>query len=137
MILNISDLSFRYREDILFRAYVLINDDRQAWKWYCNLHSNRKVSFNSLYKMHKSMKKHGQKTPVYVVQKNGNYYPADGATRLGSLVALGSSVNAVKISRSTNRKWREDMGVNTHHFNGIPDDRLFKLQAFFSGYNRI
>ena len=56
-----SDMCFSYRDDILFRSYVLTHNDKKAWEWFSGLKANRKVNRKLLYKIHESIKKNGQK----------------------------------------------------------------------------
>ena len=128
MLLQKLDMSFEYRDDILLRAYVLIHKHNGTWKQFCRLRANRKVQFESVYKMHKSIRKHGQRTPIYVVKYEGKYYPADGATRLGVILALGLPIKATRIKSRTKRKWRDPITLGTHHFKGMK--RMQKFVEF-------
>ncbi len=130
MVLQQDEVCFKYRDDILLRAYVLIHKDDAAWTWFCKIKANRKVQLKNLYKMHKSIKKKGQRTPVYMVKGSRRYYPADGATRLGALLALGLTIKCKIIPKSTTRKWRDPITLGTHHFKNMPEELHKKFLEF-------
>ena len=129
-----SDIRFDYREDILFREYVLRHNDKKAWKEFCNLHSNRKVKYGKLFNFYKSIKAKGQKVAVFILLRDGNIYPLNGATRLGCLRATGKEHVKVKVitKEKMTRKWNHSFSLCSHHFTGLSPDTITKFKNFLA-----
>jgi len=124
-------LCFDFRDDIVFRAYVLQTNNKKAWKQFCALRGNRKVTVKKLYKMRDSLAEEGQKTAINVVKYQGKLYPADGATRLGCMLALGfKKVKATKNTITTSRKWNDPKNIDTRHFDGMSKEIISEFVEF-------
>lgn len=132
----LSKLCFDYREDILFREYVLRYNDKAAWREFCNLPSNRKAKYKKLFVFHKSIKKLGQKTPIFVLKKNSLVYPLNGATRLACLLALDKRTVKVTKKVKTTKKWNESFNLNTHHFRGMSAGVIDRFRVFLDERRR-
>ena len=138
MKVNIKKIDLSYRDDIIFRYYVLKTNNKQAWKDFVKLTANKKVSKSSIYRMHKNIKKIGQKVPIPVYKRKGVYYPLGGATRLAALLALGKT--KVKIHHRSKKinKWNDRQNIDTKHFKGMDEMTIMNFKNFLNQFhNRL
>lgn len=129
MKIKMEDFCFEYRDDILFREYVLENNDKKAWKEFCRLPGNTKVSYKKLFKLYDLIKKDGQEVPIFITMKGDQVYPINGATRLGILRSLSVEHVKVKIKKGKTR-WNKSFNIDSHHFKGLSDSVMEKFIQF-------
>ena len=130
IISKIRKVSLYYRDDIVFRIYVLKTGNKKAWREFCRIPANRKVSYKKLYKFYRSIRKFGQIKPIRAVIINNVVYPSSGATRLGCMISIG--VNKVKIDKISSRtkQWKDTKTLRTHHFKGMKEQTLIEFKKF-------
>jgi len=135
MKINIKKIDLSYRDDIVFRYYILKTENKQAWKDFVGLRGNRKVSKSSIYKVHKSIGKIGQKVPIPVYKKEKVYYPLGGATRLGVLLALGTTKVKIQLGRRRLNKWNDRHNIDTRHFKGMDEMIIMNFKNFLNQFH--
>ena len=103
---------------------------------YCDIKkANRKVEVKKLYRLYKDIKNNGQQVEIPVVCFEGELYPAGGATRLASLIALGRAVKIKMDTLDTKRKWNKSKSMETHRFSGLSTDTMKRFKAFLKRRN--
>lgn len=120
-----------YRHDILFRSYVLLSNAKDDWEEFCSLKSNRKVDCGKLNKIYKSIKRTGQLISVPVKLLNKDIFPAGGAFRIGSMIALNlETIKCEVIMNSSTRKWNDNITLDSHHFKGLSQGVLDRFNKY-------
>jgi len=133
----ISDFSFEYRDDILFRTWVLKTENKKAWKNFCNLPANRKVDYKKLFRFYKSLRDKGQKKSIPVVKIKNKLYFAGGATRMGCMLALGFKYIKIEERFLPNNKWNDIITLETHHFKKMNGNIIDQFKRFVNNIKII
>lgn len=89
-LIHASCLCFDFREDILFRAWILQNNKKKLWFTIPYRKIRKKKS--RLFSIYKSIKENGQGEPVYIKKVSGILYPVNGAARIASCIALDKNI---------------------------------------------
>ncbi len=129
------ELCYDYREDIFFRAYILVNDKKTLWSKYRFQRKRRKPNRKMLlWTLRKNLVDNGQLTPVPVVEHDGKLYPADGAKRLSSLISMQKQVVVRVVDKSNCPNWNDHKGLDTKRFDFLSEEEKIAIKQFKDHY---